>query len=38
MFYFEGVSHSQLVVTGVLVTMGILLLVAVVIVAAYCYR
>ncbi|XP_044196956.1 ephrin type-B receptor 4b isoform X1 [Thunnus albacares] len=34
----DGVGHSQLVVTAVLVTMGILLLVAVVIVAVYCYR
>ncbi|XP_031169071.1 ephrin type-B receptor 4b isoform X2 [Sander lucioperca] len=34
----DGVGHSQLVLTGVLVSMGILLLIAVVIVAVYCYR
>ncbi|XP_053170909.1 ephrin type-B receptor 4b-like, partial [Scomber japonicus] len=34
----DGGGHSHLVLTGVLVTMGILLLVAVVIVAVYCYR
>ncbi|XP_049423669.1 ephrin type-B receptor 4b-like isoform X1 [Epinephelus fuscoguttatus] len=34
----HGVAHSQLVVTAVLVSMGILLLIAAVIVAVYCYR
>uniref|UniRef100_UPI003AAB6E44 ephrin type-B receptor 4b-like n=1 Tax=Centroberyx gerrardi TaxID=166262 RepID=UPI003AAB6E44 len=34
----EGEGHSQLMVTGVLVAMGILLLIAVAILAAYCYR
>ncbi|XP_067379737.1 ephrin type-B receptor 4b-like isoform X2 [Channa argus] len=34
----DGVGHSQLVVTGVLVAMGVLLLIAVAIVAVYCYR
>ncbi|KAI3375956.1 hypothetical protein L3Q82_016374 [Scortum barcoo] len=34
----DGVGHSHLVLTGVLVSMGILLLIAVVIVAVYCYR
>ncbi|XP_060886671.1 ephrin type-B receptor 4b-like isoform X2 [Labrus mixtus] len=34
----DGVGHSQMVLTGVLVSMGILLLVAVVMVALYCYR
>ncbi|XP_069033235.1 ephrin type-B receptor 4b isoform X1 [Embiotoca jacksoni] len=34
----DGVGHSQLVLTGVLVSFGILLLIAVAIVAVYCYR
>ncbi|XP_051250657.1 ephrin type-B receptor 4b isoform X2 [Dicentrarchus labrax] len=34
----DGGAHSQLVLTGVLVSVGILLLVAVVMVAVYCYR
>lgn len=34
----DGVGHSQLVVTSVLVTMGILLVVAVATVAVHCYR
>ncbi|KAG8005873.1 Ephrin type-B receptor 4, partial [Nibea albiflora] len=34
----DGAAHSQLVLTGVLVSMGILLLITVVIVAVYCYR
>ncbi|XP_056224842.1 ephrin type-B receptor 4b isoform X1 [Seriola aureovittata] len=34
----DGASHSQLVMTAVLVSMGILLLFAVVIVAVFCYR
>ncbi|XP_026177795.1 ephrin type-B receptor 4b isoform X2 [Mastacembelus armatus] len=34
----DAVGHSQLLLTGVLVATGILLLIAVAIVAAYCYR
>ncbi|XP_038587798.1 ephrin type-B receptor 4b-like isoform X4 [Micropterus salmoides] len=34
----DGVGHSQLVVTGVLASMGILLLIAALMVAVYCYR
>ncbi|XP_070848843.1 ephrin type-B receptor 4b-like isoform X1 [Chaetodon trifascialis] len=34
----EGGAHSQLVLTGVLVSMGILLLIAMAIVAVYCHR
>lgn len=34
----DGVGHNQLVLTGVLVSMGILLLIGIAMVALYCYR